>query len=249
MSIATLRTTRMPWVEIARSITPPVLWQALYKRLVVKSVADAELYKPNFSPWRAPWFQDIYCGISPHTVVSLQRCWTLWQGLSQALNVPGDVMEAGVFQGGTARLLRLALGAEHGRALHLFDSFDGMKSVSASDDRHVEGDLSDTSVAGVQKVVGADDFIHYHRGWIPDTFAGLEDCRFCFAHIDLDLYEGVRDSLAFLYPRLSSGGVIVFDDYGFASCPGARKAVDEFFADKPEHPLTLSTSQCVVHKL
>jgi O-methyltransferase len=238
----------MPWVEVARSLTPPLLWQALYERLVVKSVADAELYKPNFSPWRAQWFRELYREISPHTVVSLQRCWTLWQGLSQALNVPGDVVEAGVFQGGTARLLRMALGDGSGRQLHLFDSFDGMKSVSAGD-RHTEGDFADTSVTGVQKVVGPGEFVRYHPGWIPDTFAGLEDRRFCFAHIDLDLYAGVRDSLVFLYPRISSGGVIVFDDYGFASCPGARKAVDEFFADKPEHPLALSTSQCVVHKL
>ena len=84
---------------------------------------------------------------------------------------------------------------------------------------------------------------------IPDTFAGLSDARFCFAHIDLDLYQGVRDSLDFLYPRLSHGGVIVLDDYGFASCPGARKAVDEFFQDKPERPLALSTSQAIIHKL
>jgi O-methyltransferase len=249
MSIATLRTTRMPWVEIARSVTPPFLWQALYERLVVKSVADAELYKPNFSPWRAAWFQHLYRDISPYTVVSLQRCWTLWQGLSQALNVPGDVIEAGVFQGGTAHLLRLVLADNPGKQLYLFDSFDGMKSVSVDADRHRAGDFSDTSIEAVQVVVGEGDFIHYRKGWIPDTFSGLEDRRFCFAHIDLDLYDGVRDSLRFIYPRLSRGGVIVFDDYGFASCPGARKAVDDFFADKPEHPLALSTSQCLVHKV
>jgi len=248
MAIATLRTTRMPWVEIARSIVPPILWQAMYERLVVKSVADAELYKPNFSPWRAPWFKDLYAEISPHTVVSLQRCWTLWQGLSQAIHVEGDVMEAGVFQGGTARLLRRVLGEQHEKQLYLFDSFEGMKRVSDKD-RHTEGDFADTSVEAVRKIVGGSDSVHLFKGWIPNTFAGLSDARFCFAHIDLDLYQGVRDSLDFLYPRLSHGGVIVLDDYGFASCPGARKAVDEFFQDKPERPLALSTSQAIIHKL
>jgi O-methyltransferase len=84
---------------------------------------------------------------------------------------------------------------------------------------------------------------------VPETFAGLEDRRFCFAHIDLDLYQGVKDAVAFVYPRMPRGGLIVFDDYGFASCPGARKAVDEFFADKPERPLALSTGQALVAKL
>ena len=158
-------------------------------------------------------------------------------------------MEAGVFQGGTARLLKLALGEMREKRLYLFDSFEGMKRVSDREDRHSEGDFSDTSVEAVRKVVGGGEFVHICKGWIPETFAGLDDRRFCFAHIDLDLYQGVRDSLNFLYPRLSRGGVIVLDDYGFASCPGARKAVDEFFADKPERPLALSTSQAIIHKL
>jgi len=92
-------------------------------------------------------------------------------------------------------------------------------------------------------------FIEYRKGWVPDTFAGLEDRKFCFAHIDLDLYQGVFDCLSFVYPRLSPGGSIVFDDYGFASCPGARRAVDEFFADKPERPLAMKTAQALVTKL
>ena len=40
---------------------------------------------------------------------------------------------------------------------------------------------------------------------------------------------------------MQRGAVIVYDDYGFPTCPGARKAVDDFFADKPEMPLVLTT--------
>lgn len=156
--------------------------------------------------------------------------------------------ETGVFQGGTARLIREAMAGHDAKQLFLFDSFEGMKTVSTVD-RHKEHDFADTSVESVRSVVGDEPFIHYRKGWVPDTFAGLEDRRFCFAHIDLDLYQGVLDSLTFIYPRLSSGGAIVFDDYGFASCPGARKAVDAFFADKPERPLALSTAQALVTKL
>lgn len=73
--------------------------------------------------------------------------------------------------------------------------------------------------------------------------------RIAFAHIDLDIYQSILDSCRFIYPRLSPGGVIVFDDYGFMSCPGAREAVDRFFADKLEIPLVLPTGQAIVIKL
>jgi O-methyltransferase len=45
-----------------------------------------------------------------------------------------------------------------------------------------------------------------------------------------------------------SGGFIIFDDYGMPSCPGARAAVDQFFADKPEKPLALHTGQALVFR-
>jgi len=47
---------------------------------------------------------------------------------------------------------------------------------------------------------------------------------------------------------MQPGGVLLFDDYGYASCPGARAAVDEFFADKPEVPVAIATGQCSVQK-
>ncbi|HEX3704868.1 MAG TPA: TylF/MycF/NovP-related O-methyltransferase, partial [Vicinamibacterales bacterium] len=47
-------------------------------------------------------------------------------------------------------------------------------------------------------------------------------------HIDVDLYEPTRDSIAFLYERMNPGGIVVCDDYGFMTCPGATKAIDEF---------------------
>ncbi len=249
MNLVTLRTTRLPWVELARSLTPPAVWRSLYRTLVVKDIPDASQYRPHYSPWLAPWFQKLYHGISPFTVVSIERCWTLWQGLGQAMARPGDVLEAGVFQGGTARLLRTRLGEPAGKQLYLFDSFEGMKSVSDQQDRHAEGDFSDTSVEGVRRVVGSAPWIHFCKGWVPQSFIGYEDRSYCFAHIDLDLYQGVFDCLQYVYPRLSSGGVIVLDDYGFASCPGARQAVDEFFNDKLEKPLVLLTGQALVHKL
>lgn len=244
-----MRTTRIPGLEMARAMTPPVIWSQLYRRMIVRDVADADHYRPHFQPWRAPAFTDYYQDrVAPYTLVTPERAWTIQQMARHAAAVPGRFMEAGVFRGGTAAMLH-DLAQELGKELDLFDSFEGMKSTDAARDRHRAGDFADTSLEAVQRVVGEGPAVTFHKGWIPDSFAGLDARRFSFAHIDLDLYQGILDTLAFVYPRLSPGGVIVFDDYGFASCPGARRAVDEFFAGKPERPLALLTAQAVVHKL
>ncbi len=242
------RTSRSPLIRAAKVLCPPLLWRFLYHRLVVKDIPKSEQYRPFFSPWLGAEFLREFHKLENHTLVSKESCWTLLSMLQHSLHVEGDVMEAGVFQGGSARFLKTLMG-DGSRNLYLFDSFAGMETVSASTDRHQEGDFADTSLAAVQAFVGSESFIHYRQGWIPTTFAGLEDRRFCFAHIDLDLSQSILDCCEFIYPRLSAGGVMVFDDYGYASCPGARITIDEFFADKPEVPLALQTGQAVVHKL
>jgi hypothetical protein len=65
----------------------------------------------------------------------------------------------------------------------------------------------------------------------------VEDRRFKLVHIDVDLYQPTRDSVEFFYPRMVPGGVILCDDYGSTRCPGARRAMDEFFFEKPEGPV------------
>ncbi len=58
--------------------------------------------------------------------------------------------------------------------------------------------------------------------------------------------DPTADALAFFYERLVDRGILVCDDYGFETCPGARRAIDEFFADKSEPVLHLPTGQGVV---
>jgi hypothetical protein len=89
-------------------------------------------------------------------------------------------------------------------------------------------------------LVGLDP-VAIHKGWIPSGFSDVEEVTFSFVHLDVDLYQPTLDSLQFFYPRLPPGGILLCDDYGFVTCPGARKAMDEFFADKPE-PIIQSPS-------
>jgi O-methyltransferase len=85
-------------------------------------------------------------------------------------------------------------------------------------------------------------------GLVPDSLEVIKDRTFSFVHIDLDIYSAIKSACEFFYPRMQPGGVLLFDDYGYPSCPGARAAVDEFFAGKSEVPVAIATGQCSVHK-
>ncbi len=240
----------MPLVQAVKSLTPPVLWRWAYQRLVVRGLENAQCYAPQYCPWLETSFQQRYASIKPHTLVSAERCWYLCALLRQALAAgDGSVFETGTYRGGTALMLRQEIEAlPERRPFFIFDSFEGMRETDAARDRHRPGDLSDTSLEHVQSVVGTPDFITYKKGWVPETFVGLEDQRIAFAHVDVDLYASVLGSCEFIFPRLIAGGVIVFDDYGFPNNPGARSAVNEFFADARETPIVLSGGQAFVMK-
>ena len=133
------------------------------------------------------------------------------------------------------------------RRLHLFDTFDGMPETDAGRDLHKRGDFADTSLQSVQARI-PESSVTFHKGLIPATFAELGDASIAFAHVDVDIYAAVREGCEFIYPRVRPGGFMVFDDYGFPSCPGARMAVDEYFAARIAFPLVLPTGQAIVFK-
>jgi O-methyltransferase len=216
-----------------------------------RNIPDGELYRPLFSPWLGKGeFAKYYALAAPKTLVSPDRCYVLWILLRQALNLNGDIWECGVYKGGTAAMMAAILrdSAQPDKKLFLFDTFQGMPETDAEKDLHQKGDFHDTSAEAVSNYVGADEFCVVRQGLIPDTFEGLESASIAFAHVDLDIYKSILDCLNFIWPRLTLGGFIVFDDYGFPTCPGARTAVDEFFATRACVPLCLPTGQAVVFK-
>jgi O-methyltransferase len=181
-----------------------------------------------------------------YTLVDRARCYMLFQFAKQCSKLQGDVAEVGVYKGGTARLMALTLASRARKVLHLFDTSEGMPLTDSTVDHHRKGDFADTSLDSVQRQLKGCGDVRFYKGFFPDTAGPIENSRFCLVHVDADIYQSVKDSCAFFYPRLDSGGIMVFDDYGFPSCPGARKAVDEFFADKAESPVYLPSGQCVV---
>jgi O-methyltransferase len=156
--------------------------------------------------------------------------------------VPGDLAELGVYKGGTARLIHHYVPE---RTLHLFDTFSGFDERDVGRERQKTGlaadqkAFSDTSIELVlRNVQRLNDNIEVHPGFFPQSVpAPLKEKQFAFVHLDADLYEPIMAGLEFFYPRSAPGGVIVVHDYN--SWPGARRAVDLFFQDKPETPIPM----------
>ena len=110
------------------------------------------------------------------------------------------------------------------------------------------GDLSSAEEI-VAKNLSEFSNVHLRRGWIPERFGEIANLTFCFVHIDVDLYQPTKDSVDFFFPRLEKGGMLICDDYGFTTCPGARAAMDEYFENRPERIVELPTGQGLVFKL
>jgi O-methyltransferase len=226
--------------------------KAINKKFINKKTGNYEggLYRPLYSPWYGePEFRSHYEKGSARTLVSPDRCFVLYKTLLQSLRKEGDVIECGVYKGGTAALLASAMITERAaKKLYLFDTFEGMPETDTVKDLHKKGDFSDTSLESVKEFVRCPEIVEFRKGYLPKTFEGLENIKFCFAHIDVDIYKSILDALEFIWPRLVAGGFIIFDDYGFPTCPGAREAVDEFFDAKDSIPLCLPTGQAIVFK-
>jgi O-methyltransferase len=239
--------------DVLKEILPPFVVRVARRS---PELPDGGLYRSwlHYERVYSPWFGDAafvsaFESGRPFSTIDVQRSWMLWSLVRQCLRLDGgELIEAGVFRGGSALLIWQAMQpATDGRRLHLFDSFAGLPAPGPNDVLE-EGRMSDTSLDRVAGLFD-DPRVVIHPGWIPATFTGSGVSSIGFAHVDLDLERGMLDACEFIYPRLLPGGVIVFDDYGQTCCPGARIAVDDFFRDLPEVPLVLPTGQAVVVKL
>ena len=165
------------------------------------------------------------------------------QLLKLVREAPGDTAECGVMAGSSSYLICKAL---PDRAHFMFDSFEGCSAPTGHDSGyHGVSDLA-VSLEQAQENLRDCPNGHFMKGWIPERFPEIADRRFAFVHIDVQLEQPTRDSLEFFYPRMNPGGIILFDDYGFTTCPGARHAIDDFMKDKKEPIIDLPTGSAFV---
>jgi hypothetical protein len=157
--------------------------------------------------------------------------------------IPGDIAEVGVYKGGSSKIICEAKGD---RALHLFDTFEGLPRVDKVDGDFKQGQLA-SSYEDVKKSFEGCAGVSIYKGIFPETAAPVADKKFSLVNLDVDTYESTTNCLRFFYPRMSRGGVLVSHNY--INAPGVRKAFDEFFAEKPEPLVEFSGTQCAIVKL
>lgn len=189
-----------------------------------------------------------------HTMASFERMATLWQQVRylDRHGVHGALVECGVWKGGAAGLMALAhmrSGHPPVRALHLFDSFEGIPEPRGDIDGSAAVSLAAGRASGALKSTGKlasglgdskqlleveigypKELIHYHEGWFQDTLPRDASAlgEIALLRLDGDWYDSTAVCLKHLYSKVVRHGVVVIDDYGHFD--GCRRAVDEFVA-------------------
>lgn len=186
----------------------------------------------TYAPWLADApFQRIHTLLARHTLVDIYRCYELWDLLGQMAGIPGDVLEVGVWRGGTGALLCAAAARlAEPRTVYLCDTFQGVAKAGPNDPHYRGGEHADTSEMTVIDLLMRAKLLNARilKGIFPEeTGNRAGDGPFCLCHIDVDVYDSAKDVLAWVWPRLSVGGAVVFDDYGFISCQGVTRLVNE----------------------
>jgi O-methyltransferase len=213
--------------------------------------AQNGMERPGFADVE-PWVARIIERAAPFTMTSNERISALCHAVRYVTkhNIPGDIVECGVWRGGSMMAAALALLGEHdlARTLYLFDTFEGMPPPTeidraASSGKSAASLLEEADEASLIRAhaplddVRANlastnypaDRICFISGRVEDTIPREAPEHIAILRLDTDWYASTRHELIHLYPRLSVGGVLVVDDYGHWE--GARKAVDEYIND------------------
>lgn len=208
----------------------------------------------DYNPWNSDQeFLETWGAIRKHTLVDQFRCYTLWSLVENVAKLPdGDFLEVGVWKGGTGALIAKKLSLMgYGHAVFLCDTFEGVVKAGEKDTCYVGGEHSDSSK---QTVLNLLDSVHAHAHILTGTFPEetgeqVEAFSFRFCHIDVDVHNSARDTFNWVWPRLVQNGVVVFDDYGFASCAGVTEFVNKIKNDKDKLFMYNASGQAVIVKI
>lgn len=245
---------------IKRRIHPNNLLNAFDYHLISTSVQIENgkpyeyLQLPNriYAPWQIDSeFLSVNDVIDDFTMLDIYRQYLLWQTVAEVSDVSGVILEIGTWKGGSGCLI-----AERASLLgidcnvYLCDTFDGVVKQSEMDPQYEGGEYSNASPEHIYDLSESLDISPtILEGVFPDETAEQiqeESIRMC--HIDVDVYKGAKDVYDWVWPRLSKGGVIVLDDYGFSNEEGIERFVREHFDEPGKFVLYNLTGQAIMVK-
>jgi O-methyltransferase len=206
-----------------------------------------------FTPDLSGDIADTIRSVQPFTMTTPERIYSIIQAVEHILkhNIPGDIVECGVWRGGSmmaAAKTLIKLGAPH-RKLWLYDTFEGMtqptnkdfdfRSIKAADYMKQTAANKDTSnhwaISRIEEVKQhiqntgyPDRLVKYVEGKVEATIPKHIPDSIAILRLDTCWYESTRHELEHLFPILSQGGILILNDYGHWA--GAREAVNEYIA-------------------
>lgn len=195
-------------------------------------------------------FMEIFNKCQPFTMTSMERVYALYDSCRYIIknNIQGDFVECGVWKGGSAMVIAYTLLKLNitDRKIYLYDTFEGMSEPEDMDVDIVNRKAGDLMDMDKEKLTHAwayspeeevrnnifstgyeKENIIFVRGKVEDTIPNTIPEKISLLRLDTDWYASTQHELEHLYPRLSSHGILIIDDYGHWA--GARKAVDEYF--------------------
>ncbi|WP_299399146.1 TylF/MycF/NovP-related O-methyltransferase [Pelagibius sp.] len=167
-------------------------------------------------------------------------------------HLTGETAECGALGGASSHVIMSAF--EDDRAHHIFDSFSGLSEPTEHDKpkttevRALQAGEFASPLEATRRNLAEHPHAMFYKGWIPERFDEVADKQFCLVSVDVDFYEPTRDSVLFFFPRLVPGGALICDDYGFSTCPGAKKAMDEAAESLGRRVIHVPTGQGLILK-
>jgi hypothetical protein len=220
--------------------------------MLIVETLNGELQYPDISD---AFFIEIAAQVRPHTRTfgaGAEAPWALYQSIEYIVRnrIPGDIVECGVWSGGSMLLAAHALRhfGDTSRRIWLYDTFAGMPRPDAVDARwdgvpalptweHHQRNGGRWCFGGTQdhvrNVVSSsgypEDRFVFVEGMVEDTLPAQRPEAIGLLRLDTDLWRSTYHELVHLYPLLAVGGILIIDDYG--AFQGAKLATDQFIAE------------------
>jgi O-methyltransferase len=208
----------------------------IYKKIInVKKYSMSHsiiIPSATYSPWNDNReFMNVVKEIKSKTVLDIMRLYELWYLDDQLKHVEGEYIEIGTYKGGSAALIAKK---NSNSTFFVCDTFQGVASASEHDNKYLGGEHSDVTKKDIVNFFNSLQIKNYKiiEGIFPESASNfLDNTKIKYCHIDVDTYLSAKNSYDFLWNKISKGGMIIFDDYGFIGTEGVTKFVNEIKDD------------------